>query len=264
MFQRLTDQARRVMVLAQQEAGRLDHNWIGTEHLLLGLLHEGQGPAAEALGSLGIGLDTVRQQVEEIIGRGQQAPIAHIPFTPRAKTVLEQALREAGALGHDYVGTEHLLLALIGESDGVAAQVLVALGAGQDRVRRQVIELLPGDHGQDVTGEGPRIDALDRRLAALERWVGLRPDLDDLNREIAQARREKEAAIDRQDFEAATATRDREKQLLGARAAREKEETWTAAGRTSLARELDRVNSELERLRAFLREHGIDPGDGAA
>src|SRR6266700_128231 len=218
MFERFSDRARRVVVLAQEEARMLNHNYIGTEHILLGLIHEGEGVAAKALESLGISLDAVRQQVEVIIGQGQQAPSGHIPFTPRAKKVLELADREARALGHNYIDTEHILLGLIREGDGVAAQVLVKLG----------------------------------------------PDLDDLAQEIAQVRREKEAAIDRQDFEAAAALRDKERQLLAARTAREKEWTEAAVGRPSLAGELGRVNTELDRLRAVLHEHGIDPGDDAA
>ena len=263
MFERYTDRARRVVVLAQEEARMLNHNYIGTEHLLLGLIHEGEGVAANALESLGISLETVRQQVKAIIGQGQQAPSGHIPFTQQGKKVLELAPREARALGHEYIGTEHILLGLIRVGDGVAAQVLVKLGADLNRVRQQVIQLLHEHQGKDVIGESPRIGTLDRRLAAIERWVGMRPDLDDLDQEIAQVRREKEAAIDRQDFEAAAGTRDKEKQLLAARAGREKEWTEPAAGRLSLARELDRVNAELERLRTILREHGIEPGDDA-
>ena len=135
MFERFTDRARRVVVLAQEEARMLNHNYIGTEHILLGLLREGEGVAAKALESLGISLDAVRQQVEEIIGQGQQAPSGHIPFTPRAKKVLELSLRESLQLGHNYIGTEHILLGLIREGDGVAAQVLVKLGADLNRVR---------------------------------------------------------------------------------------------------------------------------------
>ena len=129
MFERFTDRARRVVVLAQEEARMLNHNYIGTEHILLGLIREGDGVAAKALESLGISLEAVRQQVEEIIGQGQQAPSGHIPFTPRAKKVLELSLREALQLGHNYIGTEHILLGLIREGEGVAAQVLVKLGA---------------------------------------------------------------------------------------------------------------------------------------
>jgi ATP-dependent Clp protease ATP-binding subunit ClpC len=142
MFERFTDRARRVVVDAQDEARTLDHSYIGTEHILLGLIQEGGGLGAKALESLGIGLDTVRQQVQEIIGQGQHAPSGHIPFTPRAKKVLELALAESKALGHNYIGTEHILLGLIREGDGVAAQVLVKLGADLNRVRQQVIQLL--------------------------------------------------------------------------------------------------------------------------
>jgi ATP-dependent Clp protease ATP-binding subunit ClpC len=277
MFERFTDRSRRVIVLAQEEARMLDHGYIGTEHILLGLIREGDGHAARALESLGISLDAVRQQVEAFIGRGQQAPSGPVPFTPRAKKVLELSLRESLQLGHNYIGTEHILLGLLREGDGVAAQVLVTLGADLNRVRQQVIQLLHGYQGQDVESAGShpgerepaglpddalaRFDALDRRLTALERWVSMQPDLEDLDQEIAQVRRDKEAAVDRRDFEAATALRDKEKQLLAERADREKEWAGSAAGRKTVARELDRLNTELERLRATLREHGIEPGD---
>ncbi len=156
MFERFTDRARRVVVLAQEEARMLNHNYIGTEHILLGLIHEGEGVAAKALESLGISLEAVRQQVEEIIGQGQQAPTGHIPFTPRAKKVLELSLREALQLGHNYIGTEHILLGLIREGEGVAAQVLVKLGADLNRVRQQVIQLLSGYQGKEpATAGGP-------------------------------------------------------------------------------------------------------------
>jgi ATP-dependent Clp protease ATP-binding subunit ClpC len=154
MFERFTDRARRVVVLAQEEARMLNHNYIGTEHILLGLIHEGEGVAAKALESLGISLDAVREQVQEIIGQGQQAPSGHIPFTPRAKKVLELSLREALQLGHNYIGTEHILLGLIREGEGVAAQVLVKLGADLNRVRQQVIQLLSGYQGKEPQGAG--------------------------------------------------------------------------------------------------------------
>ena len=147
MFERFTDRARRVVVLAQEEARLLNHNYIGTEHILLGLIHEGEGVAAKALEELGISLEAVRNQVEEIIGQGSQSPSGHIPFTPRAKKVLELSLREALQLGHNYIGTEHILLGLIREGEGVAAQVLVKLGADLSRVRQQVIQLLSGYSG---------------------------------------------------------------------------------------------------------------------
>jgi ATP-dependent Clp protease ATP-binding subunit ClpC len=154
MFERFTDRARRVVVLAQEEARMLNHNYIGTEHILLGLIHEGEGVAAKALESLGISLEAVRSQVEEIIGQGQQAPSGHIPFTPRAKKVLELSLREALQLGHNYIGTEHILLGLIREGEGVAAQVLVKLGADLNRVRQQVIQLLSGYQGKETAAAG--------------------------------------------------------------------------------------------------------------
>ncbi len=156
MFERFTDRARRVVVLAQEEARILNHNYIGTEHILLGLLNEGEGIAAKALESLGISLVAVREQVVEIIGQGQQAPTGHIPFTPRAKKVLELSLREALQLGHNYIGTEHILLGLIREGEGVAAQVLQKLGAELQKVRQQVIQLLAGPAGsEEQASAGP-------------------------------------------------------------------------------------------------------------
>jgi ATP-dependent Clp protease ATP-binding subunit ClpC len=180
MFERFTDRARRVVVLAQEEARMLNHNYIGTEHILLGLIHEGEGVAAKALESLGISLEAVRQQVEEIIGQGQQAPSGHIPFTPRAKKVLELSLREALQLGHNYIGTEHILLGLIREGEGVAAQVLVKLGADLNRVRQQVIQLLHGYQGKEPAASGaPSESAPSTSLV-----------LDQFGRNLTQAARE--------------------------------------------------------------------------
>jgi ATP-dependent Clp protease ATP-binding subunit ClpA len=196
MFERFTDRARRVVVLAQDEARRLDHNYIGTEHILLGLVQEGEGVAAKALEALGIGLAAVRQQVEEIVGRGKEAPGGHIPFTPRAKKVLELSLREALQLGHDYIGTEHILLGLIREGEGVAARVLANLGADLNLVRQQVVQLLHSHQmeGQErlssahLTGSSgrlesivnrqaeaivSRLDAIAARLAAIEGHLGI-------------------------------------------------------------------------------------------
>jgi ATP-dependent Clp protease ATP-binding subunit ClpC len=183
MFERFTDRARRVVVLAQEEARMLNHNYIGTEHILLGLIHEGEGVAAKALESLGISLEAVRQQVEEIIGQGQAAPTGHIPFTPRAKKVLELSLREALQLGHNYIGTEHILLGLIREGEGVAAQVLQKLGADLNRVRQQVIQLLSGytgGKGETAPGEqAPQgsmvLDQFGRNLTQLARDAKLDP-----------------------------------------------------------------------------------------
>ena len=170
MFERFTDRARRVVVLAQEEARMLNHNYIGTEHILLGLIHEGEGVAAKALESLGISLEAVRQQVEEIIGQGQQAPSGHIPFTPRAKKVLELSLREALQLGHNYIGTEHILLGLIREGEGVAAQVLVKLGADLNRVRQQVIQLLHGYQGKEPAASGAQSEAAPSTSLVLDQF----------------------------------------------------------------------------------------------
>ena len=172
MFERFTDRARRVVVLAQEEARMLNHNYIGTEHILLGLIHEGEGVAAKALESLGISLEAVRSQVEEIIGQGQQAPSGHIPFTPRAKKVLELSLREALQLGHNYIGTEHLLLGLVRERDGVAAQVLAERGAALDAVRQEVVRQLALAGGD--------------RVAARPSKEGLMGDIEALYDEIAR------------------------------------------------------------------------------
>jgi ATP-dependent Clp protease ATP-binding subunit ClpA len=251
MFERFTDRARRVVVLAQEEARMLDHNYIGTEHILLGLIHEGEGVAAKALESLEISLEAVRQQVEEIIGHGQQAQAGHIPFTPRAKKVLELSLREAIQLGHNYIGTEHILLGLIREGEGVAAQVLVRLGADLNRVRRQVIQLLHGARGekppQDIAYaripvRGSRqasideirrgVEAIMNRLTLIERKLGIGPEpqpevLHEYTRRIAKVRTDKEAAIDAMDFEQAASLRDQERRLLQERDAEQRR--WQAA-----------------------------------
>src|SRR5213080_3958693 len=171
MFERFTDRARRVVVLAQEEARMLNHNYIGTEHILLGLIHEGEGVAAKALESLNISLEAVRQQVEEIIGQGQAAPTGHIPFTPRAKKVLELSLREALQLGHNYIGTEHILLGLIREGEGVAAQVLQKLGADLNRVRQTVIQLLSGyTGGKEQVSAGGGSESAGQGSAVLDQF----------------------------------------------------------------------------------------------
>ena len=150
MFERFTERARQVVVLAQDEARALNHGYIGTEHLLLGLLREEEGIAARVLASLDITVEDVRTQVARIVGQGdEQTVTGQIPFTPRAKKVLELSLREANRLGHNYIGTEHILLGLIREGEGVAAQVLVKLGADLNRVRQQVLQLLSGYQGKE-------------------------------------------------------------------------------------------------------------------
>ena len=277
MFERFTDRARQVVVLAQQEARMLDHNYIGTEHILLGLIHEGEGVAAKALDSLGISLDAVRQQVEEIIGRGQQAPAGHIPFTPRAKKVLELSLREALQLGHDYIGTEHILLGLIREGGGVADQILVKLGADLNRVRQQVIQLLHGHQAKEpvsarsTAGElrllpavKARLEAVEGRLAAVEQQVGIGPDTSDLDEQIDKVRGERHAAAAAQEYEQAALLRNREKELLASKA--ERQEQWTAGhpALPDLAERCQQLADEIERLGALLRQHGIDPQDKPA
>jgi ATP-dependent Clp protease ATP-binding subunit ClpC len=272
MFERFTDRARRVVVLAQDEARRLNHNYIGTEHILLGLIHEGEGVAAKALESLGISLNAVRQEVEQIIGRGQQAHSGHIPFTPRAKKVMELSLRESLQLGHNYIGTEHILLGLIREGDGVAAQVLVKLGADLNRVRQQVIELISGQQpdrklpqeGVPVADVRARMDAIEDRLAAVEQGMGTRADTSDLDGQIDRVRGERHAAADAQEYEQAASLRDREKELLAAKAARQEE--W-AAGHPALpvlAERVQQLADEIERLRVLLRQQGTDPQDKPA
>ena len=191
MFERFTDRARRVVVLAQEEARLLNHNYIGTEHILLGLIHEGEGVAAKALESLGISLEGVRGQVEELIGQGGSSPSGHIPFTPRAKKVLELSLREALQLGHNYIGTEHILLGLIREGEGVAAQVLVKLGADLSRVRQQVIQLLSG-----YAGSGGPMGAASEKAGATTGSRGSESQsgslvLDQFGRNLTQAAVEK-------------------------------------------------------------------------
>jgi Clp amino terminal domain, pathogenicity island component/UvrB/uvrC motif len=275
MFERFTDRARRVVVLAQEEARTLNHDYIGTEHLLLGLIHEGHGVAAKALESLGISDEAVRQQIDETVGRGKKpARSGHIPFTPRAKKSLELSLREALQLGHNYIGTEHILLGLIREGDGPAAQVLTAMGADLDTVRERVVELLRGYPGQDQlatlrSGKGGRVkrrllaeilahvQSIDSRLSAVEQRVGIGPDLRDLDKQIKQTHDDKESAIDAQDFETAAVLRDKEKQLLADKTSRQ--ESWAAAHA-----DLPSLTEEVERLRGLLGQPGIKPHDGAA
>jgi prophage maintenance system killer protein len=245
MFQRFTDRARRVVILAQEEARLLRHNYVGTEHLLLGLLHEGEGLAAKALASQGISWGDVRSQVEEIIGSGRSPVTGHIPFTPRAKKVLGLSLREALALGHQYIGTEHLLLAILREGHGVAAQVLTRFGTSHSQVRERVLGLL--------TGEGERSD-LQAQLAE---------DLVDAAEELTRVRQRKEAAFDTGDLDAAAALRDREKQLLASKLQLEQQLT-AGTGTQALIAENQRLHRELERLRDLLRQHGIEPDNGSA
>jgi ATP-dependent Clp protease ATP-binding subunit ClpA len=230
------------VVLAQEDARALKHDYVGTEHILLGLIHQGEGVAAQALESLGISLEGVRQQVEEIIGQGQQAPSGRIPFTQRAKKVLDLSMREALQLGHNYIGTEHILLGLIREGEGVAAQVLVRLGADLDWARQQVVQMLAGRQA----GPGERVPP---------------PGLGDYDEKIAAARQQKDAALDAGDLDRAAMLRGEEKRLQDERAARLAQ--WSAgADIAALAEEIDRQHQELARLRDLLVRNGIEPGEG--
>lgn len=274
-LEKFTLQAQRVVISAQEEARTLNHNYVGTEHLLLSLVRESEGAAAKMLESLGISLETVRQQVEEIIGYGRHPPSGRISFTPEANKTLKLALRETKHLDDGLIDTEHLLLGLIREGNGVAAQVLLLLGADLDHARQQLIQLRLGQLRRVATRTAKRTRArttddtpapgtVENRLGAIERWVGMRPGLEDLGREITYVRGEKESAIHSQDFESAAALRDREKELLATKTSREQEWAATAADRLPLAEEVARINSDLERLRTILHEHGIELKDNTA
>jgi ATP-dependent Clp protease ATP-binding subunit ClpA len=267
MFERFTNQARRVVVLAQEQSRDLNHNYIGTEHLVLGLLREGRGTGARALESLDVTLDAVRGEVETRVGRGTQQPSGHIPFTPRAKKALELSLRESLALGQNYIGTGHLLLGLIRKGDGVGVEILVGLGADLNVLRARIIELLPDDT-EEGAESGPAVrvaparaerqpgaiqgllDSIDARLTMIERHLGITRSVPDelrtYDRRIAKVVGAKEEAIERQEFERAAALRAEEKQLRSERA---------------------RVQLELEEAslrEAAQRESQPEPGDGPA
>jgi hypothetical protein len=250
MFERFTDRARRSVQLAHEEARTLRHNYVGTEHLLLGLLREDQGLAAKALTSLGIAPDEVRDRVVEIVGRGELAPAGPIPYTPRSKKVLELSMREALRLGHAYIGTEHILLGLLREGEGLAALVLANLGCDFARTRDQVLRLL----------NDPRFgEASPTRLVRM----AVPADLLGYDEKLAAVRRRKEAAIDQDDLESAATLRDREKLLLAEKLRRERE--WTAGvDLDAVVSENQRAHHEIERLLGLLRSQRIDPNGGTA
>jgi ATP-dependent Clp protease ATP-binding subunit ClpA len=242
MFERFSNQSRRVVVLAQEEARMLNHNYIGTEHLLLGLLHEGSGTAATTLTSAGITLEAARAEVESIIGQGTQVPAGHIPFTSRAKKCLELSLREALQMGDNYIGTGHLLLGLLRTSDGVGVQILERLGADLGQLRDRVTAELAND---PEAGESPDesvvvrpstqrdpirrlLDTIDNRLSTIERHLGITPA------EPAGGE--------------------------GGPAARPVGVSAEASGLAAAA-EIGRLNAEVIRLKALLREHDIDPSE---
>jgi len=275
MFERFTDKARRVVVLAQEEARLLGHASIGTEHILLGLLREGDGVAARALDSLGVGLQAARERVEADAGRGP-GHSGHIPFTPEAKRTLELSLREALQLGQNYIDTEHILLGLVGDPASPGARVLAELGGTADAVRQRVAELTPPatpgqtrrvvarelragrarTPGDPTAGYG----SLSSRVAALERWAGLVADMADLDEQIAQVRRDTEAAIDAHEFRTAEALSDTERELIAERDLRSRQR----ASGPSLAEQVAQLQGEVDRLHEALRRHGIDPGGTTA
>jgi ATP-dependent Clp protease ATP-binding subunit ClpC len=313
MFERFNNQSRRVVILAQEEARAFNHNHIGTEHLLLGLLCEGAGTAAITLASVNVTLDAARQELEAIGGRGQQPQSSgHIPFTKRAKKSLELSLRETLQLGHDYIGTGHLLLGLIGQGDGVALQMLGKLGVDVNDLRERVTQELhdhpertdgvrePDDLARQRTARRQRdeiqalLDTIDERLSAIEQHLGITRDGPDelrrLDEQIAEVRRDKQAAIDVQDFGTAAVLRDAEKELLSERARLEREiraergdGMQTGAGTGEMGSrtgkgagtgegagadegaggpdEITRLRARLADLEARLREHDIDPDE---
>jgi ATP-dependent Clp protease ATP-binding subunit ClpA len=287
MFERFTDQARRVIALAQEEASTRNCRRVGTEHLLLGLIQEREGIALAALDLLGISPEMVRQQVEEITGQGQgQEPSGgYAQYTLRAKKTLDLARREALQLGHHHIGTEHILLSLIREGEGPAAQALLELGADVSLVRQQVLLLLSEEPGAGEPGPVPpaprpgpagggdsrllieilsRVEDLDSRLSAMEQRMGTGPDTRDLDQQIAEARRDKESAVSAEDYETAAARRDAERQLLADKASRQRE--WASAhlDLPALADKLHRLTDEVGRLRGLLRQTGSEPRGGAA
>jgi ATP-dependent Clp protease ATP-binding subunit ClpC len=253
MFERFTDRARHVVVLAQEEARMLNHNYIGTEHILLGLIHEGEGVAAQALESLGISLEDMRRDVEQIIGLGEAAPTGHIPFTPRAKKVLELSLREALQLGHTYIGTEHILLGLAREGEGVGAQVLQKRGARLDAVRHQVVQLLGSYAGEEqtrVAGSGePITERVRRRFRGRQRQFEYGPSIEEALGRVAD-RKERMARIE--------ALAEEEAQALGHDSVRPGHR-WLAYVRLELeetAKDVESLTRQLEEDRRLLAEEG--------
>src|ERR1700733_12939054 len=290
MFERFTDQARRALVLAQEEARIRDCRRVGTEHILLGLIHEREGMAAEALGSMGISLEAVRGKIEGITRQTQEMAGDYHQYTLRAKKALDLSRREALQLGHNHIGTEHILLSLIREGEGPAAQVLLELGADLSRVRQQVIELLAQAQAQAQAGEEEppaeqpvprpsltsvgenamlaeilsRIEDMDSRLVAVEQQMGPGPDLRELDRQITQARQAKESAAGAEDYENATTLRNKERQLIADKASRQKEWATSHLDLPSLAEGLHLLSDEVGRLRGLLTQQGLAPRGGVA
>ena len=249
MFRRFSPGAREVVIDSQREARSLRHEFIGTEHLLLSLVRQRDGVAARALLALGLTEDAVRQRVLRFAAPGLDEPAGHIPFTNRAKKALGLAVREAAEFGHLYIGTEHLLLGLIRQHDGVAVRVLTGLGVTPEQIREQVVRLLataPREHARPAGGSPGSAQIVP-------------PHLRDLDFQIEQARRDKDAAIDARDQERAVVLRDRERDLLAERDRRLAQ--WSAGNDPEiLAQEIERLRAEVRRLQDLLLQHGIDAG----
>jgi ATP-dependent Clp protease ATP-binding subunit ClpA len=286
MFDRFTDQARRVVVHAQEEARMQGRGRVGSEHLLLGLYLAGDSVATESLESQDVSLEVVRGQFSpEAAGPGRP-PLGYLPFEREAKKALDLSRREALQLGHHHIGAEHILLGLIRGGESTAALLLMDLGADLIQVRDQVTELLGDDgeraHEPDAGQAGPGfspdqgaehslipailslVESIDARLSAVERRVGTGPDMGDLDRQIARARRAKEAAISSEDYETAAVLRDSERQLLTEKTTRQEEWSTGQPDLPSMAEGLQRLTAEVERLRGMLRQDGIQPRGGVA
>ncbi len=252
MFRRFSPRARDVVITSQREARSLRHGFIGTEHLLLSLIQDRDGVAARALLALGVTEDPARQRILQLVEPGLDEPVGHLPFTARAKKALGLAVREAADLGHLYIGPEHLLLGLVRQDDGVAVQVLTDLGVTRAQVRKQVVSLLAtAPPGVGAPGQRPG------GSPGVAQTVP--PQLRDLDFQVEQARREKDAAIDARDHQRAVALRERERDLL---AERDRRLAQWAAGTDPevLAQEIDRLRAEVRRLQDLLLQHGIDTG----
>jgi hypothetical protein len=271
VFERFTNHARRVVVYAQEEARLLNHDYIGTEHILLGLIRESEGMAGTVLSELGVTLAAVREKAEELAGRGSKEPSGHIPFTVRAKKVLELSLREALTLKNHYIGTEHILLGLIREQDGLGYRLLGEVGADQDRVRQ--LTLARTSSAREAEGEDTQthtrlglslgsLSAIESRLVRIERRLGIDfpSAISDLSRRLNEVRRDKAAAIESQDFDRAAQLRDLEHRLAADRIAALREMPDPDEV-TPIEHELANARTEIERLTGLLRSHGIDPGE---
>lgn len=285
MFDRFTDQARRVVVHAQEEARMHGRDRVGSEHILLGLYLAGDSVATQSLHAQGISLEVVRGQLIPAAPGPGRPPLGYLPYEREAKKTLDLSRREALQLGHHHIGAEHILLGLVRGGESTGARLLEELGAELSQVREEVIGLLSDDCERAVwaeagPGAGGRLDpaaehsavpailsmveSFDSRLSAVERRLGAGPDAGDLDRQITQARRSKEAAVSAEDYESAAELRDAERQLLAEKATRQQD--WAAAqpDLPSMAAGLRQLSDEVERLRGLLRQHGIQPRGGAA